>query len=91
LFLVRGSGDDAAGVIAVPAPSQRLAMTKHSEDHLRRHAFRWCGILIYCPDYKCSHWTRINGDQWPDHTPLTDLKDQFVWQSPRGRSAREAG
>jgi hypothetical protein len=68
-------------------------MTKHSEDHLRRD-MRSAGVrgtLIYCADYKCSHWTRINGDQWPDHTPLTDLKDQFVWQSPRGRSAREAG
>jgi bifunctional non-homologous end joining protein LigD len=24
------------------------------------------GLLIYCSDYHCSHWTAISGDQWPD-------------------------
>jgi hypothetical protein len=24
------------------------------------------GLQIYCADYKCSHWTAISGDQWPD-------------------------
>jgi hypothetical protein len=24
------------------------------------------GLLIYCSDYKCSHWTAISGDRWPD-------------------------
>jgi hypothetical protein len=23
------------------------------------------GLLIYCSDYHCSHWTAINGDRWP--------------------------
>jgi hypothetical protein len=24
------------------------------------------GLLIYCSDYHCSHWTAISGDRWPD-------------------------
>jgi hypothetical protein len=24
------------------------------------------GLLIYCSDYRCSHWTAISGDRWPD-------------------------
>jgi hypothetical protein len=24
------------------------------------------GLLIYCSDYHCSHWTAISGDPWPD-------------------------
>jgi len=27
------------------------------------------GILIYCADSRCSHWTAISGDWWPDGTP----------------------
>jgi hypothetical protein len=23
------------------------------------------GLLVYCPDYHCSHWTAISGDNWP--------------------------
>jgi len=23
------------------------------------------GLLVYCSDYHCSHWTAISGDQWP--------------------------
>jgi hypothetical protein len=24
------------------------------------------GLLIYCSDYHCSHWTAISADRWPD-------------------------
>jgi hypothetical protein len=24
------------------------------------------GILVYCGDYKCSHWIAISGDRWGD-------------------------
>jgi hypothetical protein len=30
------------------------------------------GVLIYCSDYRCSHWTAISGDQWPDYVRLSD-------------------
>ena len=36
------------------------------------------GLLIYCADYKCSHWIRISADQWPDDTRLSDLADRFT-------------
>ena len=40
------------------------------------------GLLVYCADYKCSHWITISADQWPDETRLSDLEDKFtctVW------------
>jgi hypothetical protein len=36
------------------------------------------GLLIYCPDYHCSHWIAVNADQWGDETRLSDLEDKFV-------------
>ena len=36
------------------------------------------GLLIYCADYKCGHWIKINADQWPDDVRLSDLEDKFV-------------
>jgi hypothetical protein len=29
------------------------------------------GLLIYCADYHCSHWTTISGDRWPDDVRLS--------------------
>jgi hypothetical protein len=34
------------------------------------------GLLVYCSDYRCSHWTAI--DRWPDGIPLSDLEPRFV-------------
>ena len=36
------------------------------------------GLLIYCADYKCSHWIAVNADQWSDETRLSDLEDKFI-------------
>ena len=36
------------------------------------------GVLIDCADYTCGHWIKINADQWPDETRLSDLEDKFV-------------
>jgi hypothetical protein len=36
------------------------------------------GLLIYCSDYRCSHWTAIGGDNWPDEVRLSDLEPRFV-------------
>jgi len=33
-------------------------------------ASRVRGLLIYCSDYKCSHWTAISGDQWSDYATM---------------------
>jgi hypothetical protein len=32
------------------------------------------GLLIYCSDYHCGHWTAISGDRWPDDVRLSDLE-----------------
>jgi len=36
------------------------------------------GVLIYCSDYRCSHWIAINGDRWPDDLRLSDLEPRFT-------------
>jgi len=47
------------------------------------------GLLIYCSDYHCSHWTAISGDRWPDHVRLSDLEPKFTGQGGRkGADAR---
>jgi hypothetical protein len=38
------------------------------------------GLLIYCSDYKCSHWTAISGDRWPDDVRLSDIEPLFTCQ-----------
>lgn len=38
------------------------------------------GLLIYCSDYRCSHWTTISGDRWPDAVRLSDIEPRFTCQ-----------
>jgi hypothetical protein len=44
------------------------------------------GVIIYCADYRCSHWT-ISADQWPDDLRLFDLEDRFTCTACRKRGA----
>ena len=37
-----------------------------------------CGLLIYCSDYRCSHYIAISGDRWPDDVRLSDLEPKFT-------------
>ena len=39
------------------------------------------GLLIYCSDYHCSHWTVVSGDKWPDDVRLSDLEPRFTCQA----------
>ena len=39
------------------------------------------GLLIYCSDFRCSHWTAISGDRWPDDVRLSDLEPRFTCQA----------
>jgi hypothetical protein len=48
------------------------------------------GLLIYCSDYHCSHWTAISGDQWPEDIRLSDLEPRFTCQACGRRAARLA-
>jgi hypothetical protein len=45
------------------------------------------GIMVYCSDDRCSHWTRLNADQWPDDLRLSDLEPKFVCQACGHRGA----
>jgi hypothetical protein len=45
------------------------------------------GLLIYCSDYKCSHWTAISGDRWPDDIRLSDIEPLFTCQACGQRGA----
>jgi hypothetical protein len=48
-----------------------------AKNYLRRNA--GCrGLLIYCSDYRCSHWIAINADRWADDARLSDLEQRFV-------------
>jgi hypothetical protein len=42
------------------------------------------GLLIYCCDYHCSHWTAISGDRW---FRLSDLEPRFTCQACGRRGA----
>jgi hypothetical protein len=45
------------------------------------------GLLIYCSDYRCSHWIAISGDRWPDDARLSDLEPRFTCQACGRRGA----
>ena len=45
------------------------------------------GVLVYCSDYHCSHWTAIRGDRWPDDARLSDLEPLFVCQACGAKGA----
>jgi hypothetical protein len=45
------------------------------------------GVLVYCSDYKCSHWTKLSADRWPDRVRLSDLESQFVCEACGKRGA----
>ena len=54
-------------------------MTKHRKitlDEMRASGVR--DVLIYCADYKCSNWIRVNADQWSADVRLSDLENQFT-------------
>ena len=46
------------------------------------------GLLIYCSDFKCSHWTAISGDRWPDDVRLSDIEPRFTCHCQRGADVR---
>jgi hypothetical protein len=36
------------------------------------------GVLIYCADYKCSHYITAMADRWTDDVRLSDIEPRFV-------------
>jgi hypothetical protein len=45
------------------------------------------GLLIYCSDYKCSHWTTMSADRWPDDVRLSDIEPRFTCQVPQSAAS----
>jgi hypothetical protein len=65
------------------ARSQKITFGEMRESGIR-------GVLVYCADYRCSHSTALNADQWPDHLRLSDIESRFVCQvcGKRGADVR---
>jgi len=36
------------------------------------------GLMVYCSDYRCSHYIAISGDRWPDDVRLSDIEPRFT-------------
>jgi hypothetical protein len=52
----------------MPAPTRQ----KITFAEMRASGVR--GLLVYCADYQCSHWTAISGDRWPNDVRLSDIE-----------------
>jgi hypothetical protein len=63
----------------------KLARQKITFGELRATGVR--GLLIYCSDFRCSHWTAISGDRWPDVVRLSDIEGRFTCQACGMRGA----
>jgi hypothetical protein len=46
-------------MLALASRPQKITLAEMRAANVR-------GLLIYCSDYHCSHWTAISGDRWPD-------------------------
>ena len=38
-------------------------------------------LLVYCSQYKCSHFAKISAERWPDHIWLSDLESLIFCQA----------
>jgi hypothetical protein len=63
-------------------------LTRHQKitfGEMRAAGVRW--DLVYCSDHKCSHWTTMSADQWPDDVRLSDIEPRFTCQACGQRGA----
>jgi hypothetical protein len=45
------------------------------------------GVLIYCADYRCSHFTAMDSNRWPDDVRLSDIESLFTCKACGRRGA----
>jgi hypothetical protein len=65
-----GPRHDEVGCLPVqPGLQWRMSARKITFGEMRATGVR--GLLIYCSDFRCSHWTAISGDRWPDGVRLS--------------------
>jgi hypothetical protein len=62
-----------------------LARQKITFAELRAASVR--GLLVYCSDFRCSHWTAISGDRRPDAARLSDIEPRFTCQACGAKGA----
>jgi hypothetical protein len=65
---------------ALPRPNQKITFAEMRSAGVR-------GILVYCSDYHCSHWTSLDADRWPDDVRLSDIEPLFTCQACGKRGA----
>ncbi|MGY8686034.1 hypothetical protein [Bradyrhizobium sp. CCGUVB23] len=46
------------------------------------------GVLVYCADHRCGHWTTLSADRWPDEVRVSDIEPRFTC-SACGRSGAD--
>jgi hypothetical protein len=71
------SGGFVCASIALPAAPRSNQKITFAE--MRSAGVR--GILVYCSDYHCSHWTILGADRWPDDVRLSDIEPLFTCQA----------
>jgi hypothetical protein len=62
------------------APTRKITLGEMRASGVR-------GLLVYCSDFRCSHWTAISGDRWPDPFRLYEIEPRFAAKpaAPRAR------
>jgi hypothetical protein len=68
------------GCLPVPPGLQwRMSVQKITFGEMR--AAGVLGLLIYCSDFRRSHWTAISGGRWPDGVRRSDIERRLTRQS----------
>jgi hypothetical protein len=59
---------------ALPRPNQKITLAEMRSAGVR-------GILVYCSELHCSHWTSLDADRWSDAVRLSDIEPLFTCQA----------
>jgi hypothetical protein len=55
--------------LTAPTRQQKITLGEMRSSGVR-------GLLIYCSDFRCSHWITISGDRWPDGVGPPQLSEK---------------
>jgi hypothetical protein len=50
---------------------QKITFGEIRESSVRR-------VLVWCTDYRCSHYIEMSAEQWPDDLRVSDIEHRFV-------------
>jgi hypothetical protein len=67
-------------VSKMPSPTPKITFGE-------MRLFGVSGVLIYCSDFTCGHWTKVPADQWADDVRLSDIEARFTCQRCGGKGA----